>query len=270
MLVYMKCMAIVLMFSISNAFSQNIPVNNDVFSDGETLIYKVKWTFIRLGTITIKTSSDTENPSHVIVSMQVESNPSLFFIKTSEYNETLINITNCMSLTYFGDHRNGDDRLLLYSSYDETSQKSIIKFFDDIKKKTIKHDTIYHSQPYVDGPSLFFYTRVHSKSKIVHNVPTLIDGKIENTRLIFTDERKKFKVDAFSAPVLTRKYYGTAEWEGGTSQGLSGEFIGYITDDDAAILVYAEVKVLLGNIKIELEKIIRNDDKYKTGIISNK
>jgi hypothetical protein len=123
---------------------------------------------------------------------------------------------------------------------------------------------------YVDGPSLFFYTRVYSKSGITHNVPTLINGKIENTKLIFTDKREEIEIEAFSVPVLARKYYGTAEWEGGTSQGLSGEFLGYVTDDDASIPVYAEVKVLLGKLKIELESFYRNDGFYKTEKISIK
>lgn len=270
MLTYIKILCFVLAFSTTGIFSQKNHISNRVFSDGETLVYKVKWTFIRLGTITIKTAFDDQNPNHIRVSMQVESNPALFFIKTYEYNETLVDIRNCMSLKYFGDHRNGDDRLLLYTSYDETMQNCIVHNIDDVKKKTILSDTIYSVPRYVDGPSLFFYTRLYSKSGITHNVPTLINGKIENTKLIFTEKREEIDVEAFPVPVLTRKYFGNAEWEGGTSQGLSGEFLGYITDDDAAIPVYAEVKVLLGKLKIELESFYRDDGFYKTEKISNK
>lgn len=270
MIIYIKVLTAVLLLSLNSGFSQYIPLNNKVFSNGETLVYKVKWSFIRLGTITINTIADQNDPNLVKVTMLIESSPTLFFININEYNETIIDKRTCTTISYYGDHRNRSDRLLIYSSFDEDTQTCVFSIFDDVKKKHTKIDTIYYSTKYVDGPSLFFFTRVYSKSGVTHNIPTLIDGSIENTKLIFTEKREKIEVEAFSVPVLTRKYYGTAEWEGGTSQGLSGEFLGYITDDDAAILVYAEVKVLLGKLKIELESFYRNDGFYKTEKISNK
>ncbi|MBS4033698.1 MAG: DUF3108 domain-containing protein [Ignavibacterium sp.] len=263
---------IVIIFTIliQSCFSQSYVMNQNVFSDGETLIYKVKWTFIRLGTITIKTISVPDDLDFVRISMQVQSNPTLFFISTNEYNETLVDIRNCMSKSYFGDHRNGGDRLLLHSSFDEASGSCVFREFDDVIKKNTKVDTIYNSPRYVDGPSLFFFTRAFSKSKIIHKVPTLINGEIKNTKLIFTDEKKEFEIDAFQFPVIAKKYYGIADWEGGTSQGLSGEFLGFITDDEAAIPVYAEVKVLLGKLKIELESYTRNNYHFKNQKLTNK
>ncbi|MFO7524518.1 MAG: DUF3108 domain-containing protein [Ignavibacteriaceae bacterium] len=270
MLTIIRTYAIVLLLSITNVFSQELVINNNVFSNGETLIYKVKWTFIRLGTITIKTLADQSDSNLIKVSMLVESNPTLFFININEYNETIIDKKTCTSRFYYGDFKDGSERSIINSSYDEETSKSIFSLFDNVRKRKIKSDTIYNSPKYVDGPSLFFFTRVFSRSRITHNLPTMVDGKIENTKLIFTNDSKVFEVDAFQNPVTANKYYGIAEWEGGTSQGLSGEFTGWISDDDAAIPIYAELKVLLGKLKIELEHCSRNEHRYNAEKISNK
>jgi hypothetical protein len=62
---------------------------------------------------------------------------------------------------------------------------------------------------------------------------------------------------ALDDPVRTRKYKGFVHGQGGTSAGLSGEFTGWVSDDEAAIPLQAEMKVLLGSIHLELERWTR-------------
>lgn len=258
-----KSALIVLLF-ISGIFAQTKLINNNVFVAGEILKYKVKWAFLRIGTITIKTIQDPDNPDYIKVTMIVESNPDLPFINVKEYNETMIDLKNCMSVSYYGDHKNGDERIKIYSSYKEENGVSVFKMVDDVKKKEIKSDTIYNSPRYVEGPSLFFFTRAFSKNGGTYNVPTMIEGEIAHTKIIFGKEKDEFEVDAFDYPVVAKKYFGFADWEGGSSQGMSGDFTGWITNDDASIPVYAELKILLGNLKLELEYCNRNEIKYRT------
>ncbi|HQI40362.1 MAG: hypothetical protein B6D44_08705 [Ignavibacteriales bacterium UTCHB2] len=259
-----KIASIFFVLLFSAGYTQNEKINYNVFQPGETLIYKVKWTFIRLGTITIKTESIDGNSDYVKISMLVESSPGLFFINIKEYNESIVDVRNCMSVSYYGDFINGSEKTKIFTSYNQTTGTASVKIIDDVNKKEIFSDTIYNSPRYVEGPSLFFFTRALSKAGRTFNVPTMIEGAIENTKIVFTDTKEELTVDAFPEPVLTRKYYGIAEWEGGTSQGMSGDFTGWITADDAAIPVYAEVEVLLGSLKIELEECIRNKTSYKT------
>lgn len=257
-----KLLLIVLLLSVNDAFAQSKVINSKVFLPGEELIYKVKWTFLRLGTITIKTESVEGNPDYLKIILITESNPTLFFIDTKEYNETIIDVRNSMSVTYYGYHKNGSEKIIIYTSYNEETGITAAKMIDDVTKKEMKCDTIYNSPRFVEGPSLFFFTRVFSKKGGTFNVPTMIEGKIENTKIIFTNEKKEFEVDSFPYPVQAKKYYGFADWEGGTSQKMSGEFSGWITDDEASILVYAELKILLGKLKLELESYSREPFKY--------
>jgi hypothetical protein len=87
----------------------------------------------------------------------------------------------------------------------------------------------------------------------------MVNGEIKNTILDFTGPTEDIKISAWPFPVRTRKYTGTADWEGGTSQGLSGRFTGWVSEDFAAVIIRAEMKVILGSVRIELESWERPD-----------
>ncbi len=253
----MKTLRIILLFvfvlNVAGVYSQNTISTSKVFYSGETLIYKVKWTFIRIGTITIKTTACENNPDYIKVSMLVESNPSIPFLNIKEYNETIIDCRTFMSNSYYAYFENGGDGTKYYTKYNDDSKSAVCKSFDVSTRRITDSTTIYNCARYVDGPSLFFFTRVNSHLPQTINVPTMIDEKIESTKLVFTDTKEEIEIDALDYPITAKQYFGYANWEGGSSQSLSGDFMGWISDDDAAIPVYAEVKVLLGKLKIELE-----------------
>ncbi|MDT3695051.1 MAG: DUF3108 domain-containing protein [Ignavibacterium sp.] len=248
-----KILLIVAGFNSFELISQTSPVNNGIFYPSETLVYKVKWTFLRIGTITIKTIPYEGNADCIKVSMLVESNPSIPFVDIREYNESVIDRESLMSNSFYGFYRNGSDEVKYTTEYDKESKTSVSKVFDVTNHRLIDSVKINKCPRYLDGPSLFFFTRANSKQIKVMNVPTIIESKIENTKLIFTGNKEEIEIDALDYPVMSNQYFGFADWEGGTSQNLSGEFMGWISNDEAAIPLYAEVKVLLGSLKIELE-----------------
>lgn len=256
-----NCIVIIFLLISCQGLPQNQWDNNGIISPGETLIYSVKWMFFRVGTITVKTTSYPENPDYIKVSMMVESNPAIFFISVNEYNETLVEVNNCMSKEFYGKYRNGSGNLIIKSKYNDINSSASYSVYDDEADQVIKNDTIINSPRYVDGPSLFLFTRIYSRFKTEYNVPTMIDGKISNTQIVFDSDRSEIEVDAFPGPVKARKYFGYADWEGGSSQSLSGDFSGWISDDDYAVPLYSEVKVLLGKVKIELEH------QYKSSLV---
>ncbi len=226
-----------------------------VFQHGEELQYKVKWSFFRIGTIIIRTQRDTssaESTQYRVV-MIVESNPDLFFVKVHDYNESLMSTTNIMSKIFSGKHCNGNNCHEIHFTYDEV-QRRVFYSETSAKEKLARTDTLNNAPPYVDGASLFFFTRVQSHSGKVLNVPTMASGEIRNTMLDFTGPIEDIEIGASNFPIRTQRYTGVADWKGGTSAGLTGEFTGWISDDSAAIPIQAEMKVFLGSVRLELEK----------------
>jgi hypothetical protein len=230
-----------------------------IFLPGEELRYSVKWKFIRLGSITIKRLDDGEDAGTFRVSMLVESNPSLPFVDIREYNESLIDASSIKTIDYIGDFRNKKSRTETRYIYNKQNGTLYHHELDKNSGEYLISDTVYDVSEFVNGPSLFSYTRRYSCSNDILDIPTLVKGAIKSTRIDFSPGVEEISISNWPFPLRTRRFEGFADWEGGTSQGLSGKFTGWISDDFAAVVVRAEMKVFLGSIKIELESWNRED-----------
>ena len=82
----------------------------------------------------------------------------------------------------------------------------------------------------------------------------LCGGSFYKTTLNYCGPVELVEIDAFDSPIRTFKYEGNAEWDGKATAGLSGEFTGWISDDDASVVISAEMKIILGSIDVELQE----------------
>ena len=246
-----------LVIFLQSLSAQENEINKSVYMAGEILTYKVSWSIFRLGTIKVQTKLDNNciEKTHIKLIMHVESNPYLPFISIDEFNESLVKISDGMSRSFFAKHRNNNDKIEIHSVYNNTNQRLFFTLIDYSNSQPIKRDTLKNIPLYVEGPSLFFISRALIQSEKEYNIPTMIDGKIANTYLNFKKNIQIIESDLFTHPIRTRYFEGKAEWEGGTSAGLSGNFSGWLSDDSAAIPIISEMKVLLGSIRLELEHI---------------
>lgn len=242
------------------AFNLTVAQPQQVYHDGETLTYKVKWSLVRLGTIRITCHQDTAtgNKNLFRLTMLVQSSPFLPFINIEETNETLVNIADGMSQSFLGKHRNGSEKVNIECIYTRQRKEAVFSVMNAETEDFTRFELIRNAEPYLDGPSLFFFCRKYIHSNRIFKMPTLIDGKIESTVLDFTGPTEFIEIDAIDYPVRAKMYTGTANWQGGTAAGLGGEFKGWISDDSEAITLKAEMKVLLGSLIIELEEYNRN------------
>ena len=238
-------------------YAQNLV--NPVFQHGEELRYKVKWNFLRLGTITIRTLHDSTctRPEEYKIIMKVESNPDLHFVWIREFNESLLDTRKLISLRFHALHRNGDDLLRIQQGYDTTCRVATFELSDLNTHTVLRSDTLREVSPFVEGPSLFMVTRCLSRRAEFSSVPTMVDGRIAPTDLNFLRTTEELEVGAMGIPVRVRKFLGVAHWKGGSEAGMSGEFTGWITDDEAAVPVKADMKVMLGSVRLELESWCR-------------
>jgi hypothetical protein len=227
-----------------------------VLQSGEELQYKVKWSFFRIGTIVIRTVRDTSwlDSSLYRMTMSIESSDGLPFVNVHDQNESLINAADAMSRAYSGKQGKGDDCDEIHFQYDEVHQR--VFYFEKYpdKDKPVRESIIECVPPFLDGGSLFFFARCHSGSGKVLKVPAMADGAIRTMVLDFTAPLEEVEIGAFDKPIRTHKYTGFMDWDAGTSAGVSGEFTGWVSDDEAAVPIQAEMKVLLGTVHLELEK----------------
>jgi hypothetical protein len=227
----------------------------NVVREGEVLQYKVKWSFFRLGTVTLRTIRDSSchTPEDIKIIMTVESNPDLSFIWIREFNECVVDTRSLDSKLFHARHRNGEKYDEIWHVVDFPRHCTYYRVMDKNSGANLAADTLRGVESFVEGPSLFFVARCLSHSFGTKNVPTLVGGQMASTELTFGGERELIDIGAVGTPVRVRKFLGVAHWQGGTEAGLGGEFTGWISDDDAAVPILSEVKVLLGSIRLELE-----------------
>jgi len=256
---HLICILIFLTSLTFKSFAQTTSFTPTGYIHDEELVYSISWSIFRLGTIIIKTEKRLagNNPNVRKITMIVESNPFMPFVDIEEYNETIVNIVDGMSRRYFGKHTIEGEEVEITCIYDDQKNCAYYNIKNVETTKLEVRDTLVNISKYVDGPSLFNYTRLIADVGKTCHVPTMIDGKIYNTILDFCGPVEYIEIDAIEIPIRTLQYKGIADWEDGGAAGLSGNFTGWISDDNAAIVVKAEMEVFLGSIVVELEEWIR-------------
>lgn len=215
---------------------------------GEVLRYKVKWSFIGLGTVVIR--QITADSGKVLVQMTVQSAPGLRFIDVN-FNDQ----------TYVSEQSQSIEEETIYSGKD-LGEKTVywfdrktghIMMEDSLNGTRTKRDSLRWEKECYDALGLLMHSRRFAGSCLSTSLPTLNDYKIDQTEVSYANAIEDIEVDAFGAPRRCHLVSGIPRWVGRSFAGIKGPFRGWITDDEAAIPLRAKVEILLGSIVLELE-----------------
>lgn len=240
----------------------NMPAQSPTYLNSPTklqerFVYDIDWLLVHIGTITLRVERFDSFPDLIKVIVKVNSAPALPFINIDEYNVAILRLSDGMTLYYHGteevDGRNAD---AIYV-YDETRKISIYTVRTLDTHKLIKCDTIKIFKPYLIGTSLIEYARIIADSGLIKNVPTLIKGKFYPTIIDYCGPIEDIDIDAWKEDISAFRYKGNADWGGNATAGLSGEYTGWLSNDDARVVLRAELKIFLGSIDAELEEWYR-------------
>lgn len=244
------------------AESTNTPVSSTaakvagVMMPGEELLYEVSWTFFKLGKIRVITLPSPNPDSGVVYSAVAYSDsydlPFVNFhaFSTSEMDSTLFSKGSTLfekrDTSWFRQIYHFFPMSRLYVT--ENSYVREIKspplfpsIFDTMK---LSYDT------FQDGTSILYYARAHVNDHRAVAVPTLVRGKAGKTNFYFPAERTTETIDAVDYAIRVLEMDGKVEFEG--IFGLTGDFAGWFSDDEAAVPIRAKMKVILGSITLEL------------------
>jgi Protein of unknown function (DUF3108) len=225
------------------------PPINTVMQEGEDLVYEVRWTWFKLGTVRIKAGPDftarafinsySNIPFVDLHVVQFTSMDSMFLSRASHSAEKVD--TAWVVQRYVTDKT--QDRLFV--------EKTFAKQYNAPPYREEWVDTIkLDGKQFIDGLSIGYFPRlfIHTVQHI--DVPTILNGKIGTTEFRYTRDRTAIDIDALDEPVRSIKVEGTTTVEG--IYGMTGEFTGWFSDDSAAVPVKGRLKVLIGNVTIEL------------------
>ncbi|HEV8537288.1 MAG TPA: DUF3108 domain-containing protein, partial [Bacteroidota bacterium] len=137
-------------------------------------------------------------------------------------------------------------------TYDYPGRRMRIEQGSWENRKVFKRDSLQLDTLYQDGLSLFYMARVHVLTRQKMNIPTVVSEKTGTTFIDFRAERTHEDIDAVKYPVDLVRFEGEAGFVG--IFGLTGAFEGWFSNDAARVPVIAKMKVLLGNVRLELMK----------------
>ena len=226
------------------------PVPSKVLAEAEELTYNVRYAFFDLGQIRLKILKRVSTPAYVAYSAKayIDSYPKIPFVDLHATFESLVDST-VFSRHFVAKVRDKD--WWDYARYTfEYDQNRIITEVGHRDTTIEKQDTLMINSVYQDGLSLFYFAREQVLSGKRMNVPTIVKEKKVNTYIDFHQTRTSVEIDALNYPVDVVSFDGTLDFIG--LFGLTGDFEGWFSNDEARVPILAKMKVILGSITIEL------------------
>jgi hypothetical protein len=227
--------------------------HDSVFQIGEDLIYNVSYAFIDIGQVRIKVLDKIteQNKSYYKAIVYIDSYKGVPFVDLHAIYESSIK-PSIYSMWFRS--RTKMDSQWKYVLYTYDYQNHNLCFEHGIwgKQKIEKRDTVQVDTVYQDGLSLFYFARANLMSQCKVNIPTVVSEEKVNTFISFSTERSGEKIDSVQYPIDVVHFRGKADFVG--IFGLTGDFEGWFSNDAARVPILAKMKVLIGNVRIELRQ----------------
>ncbi len=221
-----------------------------VFQSGEQLVYKVKFGFVKLGTLVIKTDGPAGG-NKVGARMQFWT-ADVPFLDTHD-NITDVIDTHSVHLMRYEEHaRNGDKKTNKIFVYDPSAKT--LTYSDD----NVSGEVTNNVAPFNDALTLVFNLRAWSASGQSYSFAMRgKDGEKKVSAHFTRQESDQESPGTGENAVKTRVIEGQADMGSSSPLGANGKFTMYVTADAAAIPVRIDMSIAVGSISIILEKVQR-------------
>jgi len=235
------------------AFLNTVNASRDFIFEGEYVEYDVSFWGIQLGKIKISTMYDTKFDDVRFHSMKAhfKADEDIPFvdldIKFNTWMDTTVSYTKEFLAENLVKDRDWDTERYKFD-FDKNVINSTTKVMDSVVDSRV----IKTMQKWVDGLALYFYARryVDEKKEIV--VPTIMNADTSTTWFKFGQYIEPVEIDAVDYDISTVYFEGKAFWKG--LYGMSGEFEGWFSNDEASIPILSKMSVYIGSVRIELVK----------------
>jgi len=224
---------------------------DSTFLVGEELTYNVSYGSFDIGRVRITLLDRITSGGRVAykATAYIDSYRGIPFVNLHSVYNSLIGPG--VHTTWFNARTKEDERWREWTYRFEYGQSSL--FIDEgfwkegtiVQRDTLRLDTL--SQ---DGLSLFFFARSYLLTRARMTVPTVVRERKGKTVIDFDGARSSEEIDAVKYPIDVIHFEGEAKFVG--VFGLTGGFEGWFSNDAARVPVLAKMKVIIGNVRIEL------------------
>lgn len=242
---------IILLFFLSTLLMAQ-PVNEFKWQPGEKLVYKVDWSFVYLGTVTLSNLGQefVNGKKTYHIQVVIESNPLLFWLDNQSVYNTYI--TDSLQVMRFLSDEDMDG-VTYNARYDFDYENHNIKLtlFDKDNPKNIRIKNIDLKPNLIDGIGLIQYARIQSLVAHKDTVSTFIEDKSGDVVFDFSLSKHVVKTDVFPDGINTVYFNGELFITG--IAGLTGPFETWYSDDSSRVPIRAYMEVFIGRVEIQLD-----------------
>ncbi|MCX7611428.1 MAG: DUF3108 domain-containing protein [Ignavibacterium sp.] len=222
---------------------------------GEDIIYVVKYLFIPIGEIRLKVLDYDENDSIYSTIAYIDSYSGIPFVDLHQIYESKFNRKQIP--IYFKGTILGDDTTYTIYNFNYSKKKVHILKGSKTKNEVWTDSTASLKREYLDGLSLFYFARMRTGQNAAFDIPVFINEKPEKTTFRCYDKSEKISINAVDYPIDCVYLEGETEFKG--IFGLTGAFEGWFSNDKHAVPIYAKLRVIIGNVTVELKKWKKKD-----------
>jgi len=233
----------------SSVIGQSSWYQKTAFCDGEWLMYKVKWGFIRLGTIEVFQQKTKANGQVTFKVKMCARSANLPFINVFFVNEGYLNPWK-PTLQQFTLTSGKEATNITTYVYNPDSELIEMKTIDD--GQVVRCDSLRYNDTIYDALGIFMSMRCLSRSGFNITFNNIVEFKIAQTHFNFSGQQAQLKIAAFREKKCAVKFSGKADWVGNSWAGVTGPFYGWISNDSCAVPLKVKVKIFLGYITLEL------------------
>jgi len=244
----------------SQRHSTSSGCDTSIYCAAEELVYEVSWMKVKLGQIRLKTLRSTIDNDGMVRHhgvAYVDSYEGVPFVDLHAVSRTEMD-GSFYSRGFQSVEKKDDNRWLAETSHYNLPGNTIIieKVFQRQKNSApisqASYDTLHIMEKQLeDGLSILYFARANVRHNGTVAIPTVVYGRKGRTLFNFTGTSTSEEIDAMeNKRVRVIAFEGRAEFKG--IFGFTGDFKGWMSDDPAAIPMKAELKVLLGSVKLEL------------------
>ncbi|MBI4429217.1 MAG: DUF3108 domain-containing protein [Ignavibacteriales bacterium] len=221
------------------------------FIPGEVLRFKVRWGFIRLGSIVLKQAIENQkDTSQHVITLSGESSPLLKIIDAAFNNRAIVSPRSLVSYEYTSEIGRKKHLKISQKLHRRSGAMDVLEVRDG---KQVVKTRIEGGASLFNDLSFLMYVRTHAGSGREVLLPSIYKDSVITTRVNLSKEITRLSLAPFPQPVRAYPFEARANWTNQEIAGFKGEFRGYVSAEPGAMLLKLEAKVLIGSIVLELE-----------------
>jgi hypothetical protein len=231
----------------------NAQTRNNAYHSGEVLVYKVKYGFVKLGTLVVQTGGVGAD-GKAAAKMQFWTADVPFLNAKTQVTDVIDTKDNTL-VRFSEKSSDGDKQVSKSMVYDRTAKT--LTYSDNNVSNEVSKDI----SPFTDALGLLYNMRTWSGSGQKYSFSMRGKDGARPVVISFTKKVENQEVPALNdKEIQTRVLEGHADMGTSSPLGANGAFTAYLSDDEAAIPVRIDMSIALGSISLVLDQIKGRSD----------